>query len=113
MSHDKGHFVRAILESVAYMLRRNLAIVEELGVSVAEVRSMGGGARSPLWLQIKADVLQKPIRVVEASETACLGAAIMGATATGHFSGLEEGVAAMVRLGHTVEPSKTDFPCKG
>lgn len=65
---------------------------------------MGGGARSPLWLKIKADVLQKPVRTLEVEETACLGAALMGATATGHFTGLEEAVGQMVRLDQTIEP---------
>jgi xylulokinase len=104
LRHTKGHFVRAIMESVAYMLKANLGIVEELGVPVAEVRSLGGGARSPLWLQIKADVLQKPLTPVAVEDAACLGAALMAATATGAFSSLEEGVGQMVRLGERVEP---------
>jgi xylulokinase len=105
LRHTRAHFVRAIMESVAYMLRVNLNIVEELGVPVREVRSMGGGARSGLWLQIKADVLQKPVTPVAVEDAACLGAAMMAATATGAFSNLEEAVGQMVRLGQTVEPS--------
>jgi xylulokinase len=86
------------------MLKANLDLVEQIGVRTDEVRSMGGGARSDLWLQIKADVLQKPVRTLEVEETACLGAALTGATATAHFSSLEEGVAQMVRLHRTIEP---------
>jgi xylulokinase len=104
LRHTRVHFVRAIMESVAYMLRVNLEIVEELGVPVREVRSMGGGAHSPLWLQIKADVLQKPLTPVAVEDAACLGAALMAATATGAHASLEEAVACMVRLGETVEP---------
>ncbi len=104
LGHTKAHFVRAVMESVAYMLKKNLDLVEQFGVDVDEVRSMGGGARSPLWLQIKADVLQKPVRTLEVEETACLGAALMGATATGHFAGVEEAVASMIRLDRTIEP---------
>ena len=104
LRHTKAHFVRAIMESVAYMLKANLDIVEELGLPVAEVRCMGGGARSPLWLQIKADVLQKPVIPVAVEDAACLGAALMAATATGGFASLQEGVEQMVRLGDTLEP---------
>lgn len=104
LGHTRAHFVRAVMESVAYMLKKNLDLVEEMGVPVGEVRSMGGGARSPFWLKIKADVLQKPVRTLEVEETACLGAALMGATATGYFDTLEEAVARMVRLKGTIEP---------
>jgi xylulokinase len=106
LRHTKAHFARAIMESVAYMLKKNLDLVEQLGVTVEEVRSMGGGARSDLWLQIKADVLQKPIATVEVEETACLGAALTAAVATGFFASLEAGVSRMVRLRETVEPTQ-------
>jgi len=105
LRHTRGHFVRGIMESIAYMLRRDLDIVEELGVQVREIRSIGGGARSGLWLQIKADVLQKPVNTVENEEVACLGAAIVAATATGAFSSLAEGCGRMVRLRDTVQPN--------
>lgn len=108
LAHTKAHFVRALMEAVAYMLKRNLDLLEELGLPVTEVRSMGGGARSPLWLRIKADVLQKPMRTLEVEETACLGAAVMGATATGQFDSVVEGVQQMVHLRETVEPSERD-----
>ena len=104
LRHTRAHFIRAIIESVAYMLKANLDIVEQLGVPVQKVRSLGGGARSALWLQIKASVLQKPLTPVAVEDAACLGAALMAATATGAFSSLEEGVANMVRLGETIEP---------
>ncbi len=109
LGHTKAHFVRAVLEAVAYMLKRNLDLLEDFGIPVHEVRSMGGGARSDFWLKIKADVLQKPVRTLEVEETACLGAAIMGATATGHFASLEDATAQMVRLHKTIEPGMQDL----
>ncbi len=78
MRHTRAHFTRGILESVAYMLKRNLDTVEELGIPVDRIRSIGGGARSRLWLQIKADVLQKPVEAPEIEEAALLGAALSG-----------------------------------
>jgi sugar (pentulose or hexulose) kinase len=106
LRHTKAHFTRAILESVAYMLRKNLALLEHLDVPVNEVRSIGGGAHSRLWLQIKADVLQLPVRTVANEEVACLGAALLAATATGQFTSLEEGAAHMVRVRETIEPQR-------
>jgi xylulokinase len=105
LRHTRAHFVRGILEAVAYMLRKNLEIVESLGVSVSEVRSMGGGARSRLWLQIKADMLQKPVACLETEESALLGAAILGAAATGGYASLEEAAAQMARVKERIEPN--------
>jgi sugar (pentulose or hexulose) kinase len=104
LRHTRAHFVRAILESVAYMLRKNLEIVEKVGGPMREIRSTGGGARSRLWLQIKADVLQKPITRVNVEEAACLGAAMLGAVASGYYPSLDEASEAMVRVREHLEP---------
>jgi xylulokinase len=104
LRHTRSHFTRGIMESVAYMLKKNIDLVESLDVPVNDIRSTGGAARSPLWLQIKADVLQKPVTAAESEETACLGAALLAAAATGTFSSLEEGVKHMVRLRPTIYP---------
>jgi xylulokinase len=104
LRHTRGHFVRAIMESVAYMLKTHLDIVQELGVNADEVRSMGGGARSDLWLQIKADVLQRPVRRVAVEETACLGAAILAAVGVGVHPNLAKATSHMVRLGRVFLP---------
>ena len=109
LRHTKAHFARGIMESVAYMLKKNLDLVEGLGINVAEIRSMGGGARSDLWLKIKADVLQKPVTAVEVEEAACLGAALTAAVATGSFVSLEEGVSHMVRLRETIQPDRDHY----
>ncbi len=104
LRHTRAHFVRALMESVAYMLKKNLDIVEQLGVPLAEIRSVGGGARSAVWLQIKADALQKPVIAVDAEESACQGAALIAATATGRYAGLGEATTGMVRTRSIFEP---------
>jgi xylulokinase len=96
--HGKGHIIRAIMESVAYMLRRNIEMLEEMGIEIREVRSCGGAARSPLWNQIKADVLQKPVLTIHTEETAALGAAMLAGLATKTFSSLEEAAGAMISI---------------
>jgi xylulokinase len=107
LRHTRAHFVRALLESVAYMLKRDVDLVEELGVPVLDLRSAGGGARSDLWLRIKADVLQLPVGTVACEETACLGAAILGAVATETYVDLEQAVTRMACLRGQVEPDPT------
>jgi len=96
--HGKGHIIRAIMESVAYMLRRNIEMLEEMGIEIREVRSCGGAARSPLWNQIKADVLQKPVLTIHTEETAALGAAMLAGLAAKTFSSLEEAAGAMISI---------------
>ncbi len=106
--HGSGHVVRAIIESVAFMLRRNVEFLEELGVKVQEVRSTGGAARSALWNQIKADILQKPVLTVHTEETAALGVAILAGLATGFFSSIKEAVRAMVSIKGRFDPSSVN-----
>jgi xylulokinase len=77
---------------------------------VSEVRSLGGGARNPLWLQIKADVLQKPILTIQTEETACLGAAMLGAVASQTYPDLDHAVRNMVALSHTFLPDPEKGP---
>lgn len=109
LRHTRAHFVRALMESVAYMLKKNLDLVEQIGVRVSEIRSTGGGARSSLWLRIKADVLQKPVMTVEVEEVACLGAALLSAVAVGAYPGIDEAAQQMVRLRDRVEPGQDDL----
>ena len=106
LRHNHGHFARGLMEAVAYMLRANLDLIERLAGPVVEVRSAGGGANSDLWLQIKADSLQKPIISVETSETTCLGAAMLAAVASGCHPDIEQAAKAMVRLRKRYEPNR-------
>ncbi len=105
LRHTKAHFARAILEAIAFMLKRNLDLMRALGVEVHEVRSTGGGAKSPLWLQIKADVLGLPVVTLEQEDTAVLGDAILAAVACGVHTNLADACAAMVRLRGRIEPN--------
>jgi xylulokinase len=108
LHHKKSHIIRSILESIAYMLRRNIEALGELGVNVREVRSIGGGARSRLWNQIKADVLQKPIITVHTEENSALGAAILAGLATGAFTSLKKASESMVSIKERFTPSEVN-----
>lgn len=85
--HTPAHFARSIMESVACVLKGNL---DYLGVDVDEIRVMGGGANSPLWCSIKADMTGKRLVTLKNKETACLGSAILAGVGAGVF----ESVAA-------------------
>ena len=104
LHHTQAHFVRALLESVAYMLRENVELLEELGVEAGSLVSLGGGARSELWLQIKADVLGKPVVPAECEETTALGVAILSSVALGIYPDIYSACRHMVRKREVVEP---------
>jgi xylulokinase len=100
----KGHFIRAIMEAIACIVRRNVEVVEELGITVSEVRCLGGGSRSAVWNQIKADLIGRPVLTMENEEAACLGAAIIAGTGVGLFENLSAACARMVKLKGRHEP---------
>ena len=103
--HTRGHFVRSIMEAVACMLKGNL---DYLNFQGEEIRSMGGGANSSLWCQMKADLIGKRIVTLEKNETACLGSAILAGLGTGLFSSIDE-AASGIRIKNVYEPSNTDY----
>ena len=105
LKHGKKHLTRAFLEGIAFMLRRHIEAVEEVGVNVEEVIGIGGGARSRIWGQIKADVLNKPVVHLETEEQSLLGAAILAGYAAGIYGDLETASHQMVKTRATAEPN--------
>jgi xylulokinase len=106
LSHTRAHFVRALLEGVAFMLRRNLETIERTGIQIHEIRSTGGGARSPLWNQIKANVCNRPVVTLANEETGLLGDAILAGVATGMFHSIEQGCQSMVSIKERNQPDR-------
>ncbi|WP_276373747.1 FGGY family carbohydrate kinase [Chryseolinea sp. H1M3-3] len=100
----KGHFIRAILEAIACMMKRNLDLLKASGIHVKEIKALGGGSKSKLWNQIKADVSNIPITTVQGQETAAIGAAILAATGSGFFCSIEAACNKMVNLSQTFIP---------
>jgi sugar (pentulose or hexulose) kinase len=105
LSHNRSHFARAVLESVAFLLKHNLEFVEQAGVEVKEIRSTGGGTRSSLWNQIKANVNNLPVVTLVNEETALLGNAILAGVASGIFQSIPEGCEKMVAVKEIVLPN--------
>ena len=103
-SHSQSHFLRAILEGVAFSLRDTLTLFEELGVPVKAIRLGGGGARGPLWRQIQADVYGQPVEILEAEEGGAFGAALLAGTGIGAWPSVEAACAATVRVAAVIAP---------
>ena len=76
-SHTRAHILRAILEGVAFSLKDTLQIFCEMSVPVRTIRLGGGGARSPLWRQVQADIYEHEVETVAADEGAAYGAALL------------------------------------
>jgi xylulokinase len=104
LRHDRGALVRAVLEGVAFGLRDSLDLVAGLGAPREVGRVSGGGARSELWLQIVASVLELPLQRVAVEEGAAYGAALLGGIAGGVWEDAQEAVATCVRPRGTIEP---------
>lgn len=104
LAHGKGHFVRAILEAVAFMLRQNIDSLESAGLQVSDIRTSGGGSHSRLWNQIKADVTNRQILRLETEDSALLGDAILGAVACGLFGSIEDACKNTVTIKDCIFP---------
>lgn len=106
LKHKKAHFIRSIMESLGYIICRNLEAIDNMGLKVEQIRTMGGGSKADLWNQIKADITGKTLNVTYSSQdTACLGAAILAGCAVGIFKDIESAVTDMVAIRKTFEPN--------
>ncbi len=103
-SHTRGHVIRSILEGVAFSLKDSFTLFEEMGVPVTRVRLGGGGARSPLWRQIQADVYGREVEIVEAEEGAAYGAAILAGVGVERWRSVDEACEEVVRIAQVVKP---------
>jgi sugar (pentulose or hexulose) kinase len=105
LTHTRAHLVRAVLESVAYVIRRNVEVFDDLQAAPNGIWSLGGGAKSPVWKQIEADVLQLPVIAAANHDAATLGAAVLAGVATGQYADVKEAASQMVPVGTTYKPN--------
>ncbi|HEY5574554.1 MAG TPA: FGGY-family carbohydrate kinase, partial [Anaerolineales bacterium] len=99
---EKAHFIKAIMEGVSFALRNNIETVESLGISIHEIRAVGGGSKSQVWLNTLGKILKKPIATVSVGDTANLGNALLCGKALGIYSSYEEAAAEIVTTGQRV-----------
>lgn len=102
LGHENGHFLRAVMEGVTYSLKDCLLLLKQMGVDAPMIIASGGGAASPLWLQIQADILDREVCVCNEKEQACLGACILAGTSIGIFQSLEEGCERFVKMNEKI-----------
>jgi xylulokinase len=96
LAHTRAHMTRAILEGSAFGLRDILEAMRNAGLDVRRLTIVGGGAKGPLWRQIKADVTGLPVRVPASVETTATGAAVLAAVASGVHDSVADAVASFV-----------------
>jgi xylulokinase len=104
LKHTRGHVARAILEGVTYSLRDSLAIMQDLGVPVKQIRASGGGSKSPFWRQMQADVFGKPVTAMVADEGPAYGVALLAAVGAGHYKNITEACQATVKTCSQTKP---------
>jgi len=110
LKHTKAHFSRAIMEAVGFMLREHIETAESFGTVVKEIRSLGGGANSYLWNQIKADITRREIVTLENPETASLGAAMLAGVGSGVFNDYLEACGKCVKVKERYYPNTENAP---
>ena len=102
--HTRADLIRSVIEGVSFSLNDCLHIIEEMGVPVHSVRLSGGGAKSPFWRQLLADVFAKPAVTLESQEGSAYGAALLAMVGTGAYATVKEACHAAVQETERLEP---------
>lgn len=96
---------KAILEGTCYEGRLNIELMEESGIEINQLRCIGGGAKSDLWMQIKSDITGKEIGIPDITEAGCSGAAILAGIGAGIYSNANEAIRNFVRIEKRFSPN--------
>lgn len=104
MDTTREEMTQAVLEGVAFSLRDSFETVKKMGVSVSRSRINGGGAKSPLWCRIMANVLNVKIDKINSEEGPAFGAAILAAVGCGRYASVEEACEKLIHVVETTEP---------
>ena len=104
MDTAREDMTQAVLEGVAFGLRDSLEVAKSLGIQIDRTKICGGGAKSPLWRKIIANVMNLKVDVIESEEGPALGGAMLAAVGCGEFENVESAVDKLVHVVETVEP---------
>ena len=104
MDTTREDMTQAVLEGVAFALRDSLEVAKSLGIDLKRTKICGGGAKSPLWKKIVANVLNLKVDVIESEEGPAMGGAMLAAVANGEYASVEEIAGKVVKIIDTVEP---------
>ena len=106
--HDAFDMAHAVMEGVAFVLRKNCEEMAAKGSTPEAIIATGGGAKSPVWCQLQADITGLPVRIPKEKEAACLGAAMIAAVAGGTFQCLKCASKACVEMTSEYTPNPTE-----
>ena len=106
--HQRADLIRSVIEGVCYSQKDGLDIIEEMGVTLHSVRLSGGGAQSPFWRQVMADILNKKIATLASQEGSAYGAALLAAVGTRAYGSVEECCGVAIREVDQVLPDPTN-----
>lgn len=104
MDTTRADMTQAVLEGVAFALRDSLEVAKSLGIDLKRTKICGGGAKSPLWKKMIANILNLKVDVIESEEGPAMGGAMLAAVACGEYASVEEIAAKVVKIVDTVEP---------
>ena len=104
MDTTRADMTQAVLEGVAFALRDSLEVARSLGINIERTKICGGGAKSPLWKKIVANVLNLKVDMIESEEGPAMGGAMLAAVACGEYASVEEIASKLVKVVDTVEP---------
>jgi len=103
--HERAHLTRSVLEGVAFGIKDSFGLIQKAGLgTIDQVRISGGGAKSPLWRQIMADILGVSLATVNTTEGAAFGAALLAGVGVGSFDSVPEACEAMIKVTGLTKP---------
>ncbi len=106
--HDAIDMAGAIMEGVSFVLRKNCEHIADAGTAPKQIIATGGGAKSPVWCQLQADITGLPVEIPKEKEAACLGAAMIAGISSGRFADYAAAVDACVEMEHRYTPHPSE-----
>lgn len=102
--HTRNHMARAVVEGITFAMRDCLEVMRQLGVTASQIRLSGGGARSPYWRQLQADIYGQNVALINSQEGPAFGVAILAMVGTGHYKTVPEACAATIKVTEELPP---------
>lgn len=105
----RGEIFKSILEGISYEIRSNIDVLRKVGFKISSVNCVGGGSKSDVWLQLKADIYGIPINKMYFNEGGCLGLAIIMAKSLKIYKDIDEAIKKMVKVSRTFYPNEKNY----
>lgn len=102
--HGRPHLIRSVMEGATYAMRDCLEVTKEMQIPVGEIRVSGGGARSPFWKQLQADIYGQPVVTINTEQGPAFGVALLAAAGTGAYKDVVEACEATIQVVSKTEP---------